>query len=170
MTASLAKKVAVRIEHTGDPAKDRAQLLARQNTQSHEQTRIIVAALMNRVFAALAVDVAIGVAAYVALLSTTITTVLAKGNIDIHFTASGANSTATANARFLVLVDGVAVKGTYGFTNAGDAFSAALVVRVAVTAGPHTIAVQWKSDAGAARINAKSVQEEHAHLLVAEAP
>jgi hypothetical protein len=168
MAATLPKKVPFRREHTGDPAMDRMQRLAQATASAHELTKTIVAALMNRVYAALAVDVTIGIAAYAALFSATITTLLPTGNLDIIFTASGANSTATANMRFLVLVDNVSVGGTYGFTNAGQTFCSTIAVRVPVKAGKHVVTVQWKSDAGAARINAKTVAEEHAHLLLQE--
>ncbi len=158
-------------EQTGNVALDRIQSNVRDLVAFVRNLRAIdrFAVLENRVYVALAANVAIGVTAYAALVSTTITTYLPNGHIDITFTASGANSASAANARFLVLVDGAPVKGTYAYTAAGQTFCGAIVLRVPVRAGKHAVAVQWKSDAGAALIRAASVVEEHAHLLVQEA-
>lgn len=169
MTASLPNKVAYRREHTGDVARDRAQALAQNVKTAHEQTKNIVAALINQAYVALDTDVTLNIAAYATLLTTTITTVLPSGHIVITVTATGLKNTAGGTLAIRVKVDGTVAKAAYVTAGAGSAFSVSMVVRVAATAGPHTVIVEAKTSSNGATINAATVAEEHAHMLVQEA-
>lgn len=169
MTAALPRKVAFRAEYTGSAAGDRAQRQAQSAVAAHEQTKSIVAAMMNRSYVTLAANTTTSLTTYVTLLTTTLTTTLASGSLDVRFSVSGAHTTLAANGYFLVLVDGVAQKGLLAYSAAGQGFNGSMVQRIAVTRAPHTVTLQWKVDAGTARINASTVATEHAHLLVQEA-
>jgi hypothetical protein len=120
-------------------------------------------------YAALATNATIGIAAYATLLTADITTVLARSYLAISFSASSVHITNIATTSFQILVDGVVTKGCYvTYGTAGYAESVAMVIRVPVTRGPHRVLLQWKTDNTSARINASTVVEEHAHLLVQE--
>lgn len=166
---TLPGKVALRREQTGDVSRDRAQALAQRVATAHEQTKDIVAALMNQAYEALAADKNINIAAYATLLTASITTVLASGHLVVTLTASGVEVASAGTIFFQVLVDGVIAKGVWSTVAAGAAFSVSLVVRVAVSRGPHAVVVQWKTSVNNARINASTSVEEHAHLLLQEA-
>lgn len=170
MTSSLSKKVAVRLEYTGQAAQDRAQRMAQQVGQAHEATKSVVEALANHTFTRLSTDNTLATSAtYATLLTTTITTKLSSGNILITATASGQKITAVGTAYFRLLVDNVAAKGVYTTSQAvPNAWSISIVHRVAATRGAHTVALQWRTDSNSLRINASSVTEEHASLLVQE--
>jgi hypothetical protein len=122
------------------------------------------------VYAALATDATTTSATYVTLLTTQITTLLERGYLLITMTASGAQITSNAVNRMRVVVNGVALKGTYSVTTANQTWCLALVVRVAVTRGTHTVLLQWNTDAGTMRISGLTLPEEHAHLVVEEMP
>lgn len=173
MTAQLPNRVALRREQTGDVSKDRAQALAMRVATAHEQTKDVVSALANRTLVSLSTDNTLAGSAgvYTDLLTTTLTSVLHDGHLDILFTASGTHpTTANATTYFRVLVDGVFASGCY-FTNgiANAAWAQSILTRVAVSKGPHTVLVQWSTDNNSARINAATSVNEHASLLVQEA-
>lgn len=172
MTAVLPKKVAVRQEFTGVVAQDRAQRMAQQVGQAHELTKAVVAALANSTFERLTTDVTIATSAsYATLLTATIDTTLPSSELAIFFTASGQKITNNGSALFRVLVDGVAARGV--ITTCGavtSSWAIALVDQVAVTKGPHTVLLQWRTDTSSLRILAATTAEHHACLRVHEAP
>src|SRR5882724_11218167 len=147
-TAQLPKKIATRREHTGDPALDRVQRQAQDVTAAHEQTKAIVAALANSVSVALTTDKMLAGSAgvYTTLLTASITTTLASGNLDITFTASGVHQTNQGTTYFKLFVDNVFVRGCYSTVGIGFAFSEAIVARAAIARGAHTIRVDWSTD------------------------
>lgn len=169
VTATLARKVAFRAEHTGNAGQDRAQRLAQQTATAHEQTKNVVAALMNHAYATLVTDTTIATAAYATLLTATITTVLPTGHLVLSFSASGGKTTGAGTAFFELFVDGVLVKGCYVQVPLNVAFATSMVARAAVSKGTHTVLLKWRTDVSSLRINAASIGEEHAHLLVQEA-
>ena len=154
-----------RNEHTGDVVLDRIQGNVR-DVIAYLRSLVWLA---NRAYAALATDTGtIAAGAYATLLIANITTTLVKSFLLVSFTASGVQVTTLGTAFFQVLVDGAVVKGTYTTVAAGSAFAASMVVRVPVSKGAHSVALQWKTSVANARINASTVVEEHAHLYVEE--
>lgn len=172
MTAVLAKKVAVRQELTGVASQDRAQRMAQQVGQAHELTKAVVTALANSTFERLTTDVTIATSAsYATLLTATIDTTLTSGNLDISFSASGQKITNNGSALFRILVDGVAARGMATTCAAvTSSWAMSLVDQVAVTKGPHTVLLQWRTDTSSLRILAASTAEHHACLRVQEMP
>ncbi len=167
---ALPRKVAMRVELTGNAPGDRAQRMAQVVGQAHEQTKGVVAALANVAYVELATDVSLGAsAAFSPLISIKITSTLDAGALVVTFTASSAQLTNSGNTYFRIVVDGVVRKGTRGQIAAGFGLNSAIVQRIPVTRGPHTVVVQWSADNNTARINAKSLTYEHANLLVQEA-
>ncbi len=160
----MATEPSHRNEQTGQPGLDRIQA----NVRSLIEFVKSLAWLSQRAYVALATNVSINAAAYAALISTTITTARARGYIVCHLTASGVEVTNAGTVYFQILVDTVVAKGVWSTVGAGAAFSTALVVRVPVVAGLHTVAVQWKSSVNGARINAATAVEEHANLSIHE--
>lgn len=130
--------------------------------------RAIYAGIGNRAASTKGTDTTIGVAAYATLLTATITSLQATSILDIDFTASGIHITNQGTTYFQVVVDGTPVKGCYTTVGIGFAFTAAISCEAAVSAGEHTVLVQWKTDAASSRILAATVNEEHAHVLVRE--
>ena len=163
-----AAKVAFRREH-GSFQSQQAQVLAQNGVRKTNEHVDVLRVLNNRAYAALVADTTIGIAAYATLLSARITTLLANGFLIITFSASSVHITNLATTRFQILVDGVVTKGCYvTYPVAGYAASVSMIIRVPVRRGGHVVDVQWKTDNTSARINATSVVEEHAHLLVQE--
>lgn len=159
-----------RNEQTGNPTLDRIQGNVRDLIASVRTLAQDIRVLKNRTYVALGVDVTVAAGAYAKLIETTITTSLASGFLDVIVSTSGQELAAVGTKWFLVLVDGKAVKGAHTTSPAaGYAFSLAMFVRIPITAGKHTVTLQWKTDAGSGRINAKSIPEEHATMLVREA-
>ncbi len=108
--------------------------------------------------------------AYTTLLTANITTVLATGYLVITCSASGIQITNPGTVFLEVLVDGVVAKGCFtSIPTAGFSFNLSMMVRVAVTRGPHVVLLKWKPNVSSAHINAATVVEEHAHMLVQEA-
>lgn len=171
MALTLPKRVAMRTEHTGTAPGDRAQRMAQVVGQAHEQTKSVVAALANLAYAELSTDQSLAGSAGVfsPLLSVNIVTTLASGSLLVTFTASSAQITNAGNTYFRLVVDGVVRRGTRGQVAAGFGLNSAIVQRIPVTRGTHTVAVQWSADNNTARINAKSLSYEHANLVVQEA-
>lgn len=154
-----------RNEQTGNPQLDRIQGVMR-DVIAYARSLVW---LTRRAYTALATDITLATSAsYATLLSTTLATDLRDSFIVAHFTASGVHLTAQGTTLFRVVVDGAAQKGAWTTVGAGFAFTAAVLVRVAVSKGMHTIKVEWRTDANSARINASTVTEEHASLHVHE--
>ena len=165
-----AAKVAIQRTHTGSYVADTAQRqaqVATVKTNAHVDT---IAVLNNRVYVALATDTGnVAAAAYVTLLTASITTLLERGFLIITFSASGAQAGGAGTNFFQIVVDGTVVKGLYETVANTFSFNVAMVVRVAVVRGPHTIKLQWKTNVGTHNVNAKTTNEEHAHMLIQEA-
>lgn len=151
--------------------EQQAQLLAQQGASKTNQHVDTLRVLNNRKYIPLATDTGnVAAAAYADLLVADITTFLDNGFIIISFSASGIQVTNPGTAFFQLLVDGVVAKGMYTTVpTAGFSFNAAMLIRVAVKKGSHRVKVQWKTNVNSIHINAKTVVEEHAHLLVQEA-
>lgn len=124
-------------------------------------------------FAEQTTDVAAG-AAFADLLTIAITTGANKLNIafsagiGLSFTILGISSTVS----FRILLDGVPLRGTATSASlTGLQGSAALRLQAPVTAGPHTITLQWRVVGVAAAADIRPVTApdfEHASLLVEE--
>lgn len=170
VSAVIPRRVAYRLEPTGTAAGDRTQRLAQQVGQAHEATRSVVEAISNTVASSLATDTTIAAAAYATVLSSSITTTLQTGSIDISVSAGGTKTTAAGNVLFQVLVDGT-VYGL-GRTSAGLglAFSLHASRRISVSRGPHTVVLQWQTGANSAQVNASSVATEHIRMIITEVP
>jgi len=163
-------KLAVRRVHTGDFKVDQQQRLAQAAAVVTNSHRDMLLALVNRSYVELTTDFTqAGTATYATLLTANITTVLATGYIITTFSVSGVQLTNASAEVFQVTVDGVATKGCYQSTILNGAFSAAMVIRTAVTRGPHVVRLQSKVNNNTMRISAATVNEEHAHMLVQEA-
>ncbi len=118
-------------------------------------------------YVALAADVTINIAAYATLLTANITT--ATGTLlNIRWSAAATNA-AAASAFYQVLVDGVVTKGCRADIAAAGGTNSGMIIQVAVAPGAHTVLLQWKTNVNATKINAATVVEQHAHLLVQEA-
>lgn len=169
---STATKLAQRSVHTGTFAGQQQQRLAQDAARQVNSHADMLNALVNRSYTALAVDASLAGSAlvYTALFSASITTVMATGYLLMTFTASGTHTFLGATVDFKLLVDNVLTKGAYvTVRGAGDAFSVAIVSRVAVTRGAHTVRVDWSTDNSTARLRPATVDREHAALLVQEA-
>ncbi len=130
--------------------------------------RSLATKLTNRTTVTKATDTTITATAYASLMTANITTTVANSYLDISLSASGVHITNAATTYFQLVVDSVPVKGAYSTVAANFAFCVSLSARVAVSAGAHTVLIEWKTDTDSARINASSVVEEHAHLFVQE--
>ncbi len=161
-----------RREQTGNALLDRIQDNVRDLIEYIRGLRATerLATLESRAYAALAADTTILAAAYATLLTARITTVLASGYLVITFSACALKTTAAGYVSFQIVLDGAVVKGAYVTTPAaGTGFNVSMVVRAPVKKGAHVVLLQWKTSTSAAQINAATVVEEHAHLLVQEA-
>lgn len=167
-----ATKIAQRRELGTFPVQQ-AQILAQKTAAKTNDHVDALRVLNNRVFVPLLVDTTLGGTAgvYTTLLTATINTILTSGFLYITLTVSGTHPTvANATIDFRILVDGVLVQGSYDTAGvAGAAFASAILTRVAVKKGAHTVLAQWSTDNNSARINAKTSTQEHANMLVQEA-
>ncbi len=163
-----ATRVSVGTQHTGTFSGGQMQAQARVATQKVNGHADILAALTNYAYVPLKTDATTASATSSTLLTANITTVLESGFLLVTFTASGGHPTNLGTAYFVVVVDGVVTKGCYTTVPAASAWSAAIMIRVAVTRGAHTVLVKWATDSATLRISAATVATEHAHLLVQE--
>lgn len=128
---------------------------------------------VKSVFVEQAADVTAGVA-FADLLTIAITTGASKLNIafsagiGLSFTVLGVLSTVS----FRILLDAVPLRGTSASASlTGLQGTAALQLQTPVTAGPHTVTLQWKVVGVAAAADIRPVAApdfEHASLLVEE--
>ncbi len=163
-------KLAYRLEQ-GTFRDNQAQRLGQQAAAQSNSLVDQVRALNNHVYVPLRTDQTLAVsAAYATLLEGNINTILARGNLLITFTASAVHITNVATIYFQIVVDGVVQKGSYAtYQVVPTALNVSMMILVPVVRGQHTVKLQWKTDNNSARINAKTIVEEHAHLLVQEA-
>lgn len=156
-----------RNEHTGDSTLDRIQSNVR-DVIAYLRSLVWVP---NRAYAALTADFTqAATAVYATLLTVTLTTTLVDSFLLVSFSASGQQITNASIDVFMITVDGVATKGCYQSTVLAGVFSVALIVRVPVHRGKHTIELQTKVNTSSLTIHASTVAEEHAHLYVEEVP
>lgn len=125
--------------------------------------------LLQTIFAEISADTTTTSATFVDLISQSITTT--GGNLIIQFTTSASNTNIGKLITFRITVDAVAKRGTQinpGAPNAAE--SAAINIKViGLSAGVHTIAIQWKRDANTARIAPVTAPDsEHASLIISE--
>jgi hypothetical protein len=166
----VSTKISVGRVHTDSYVADTAQAQARTASVKVNAHVDAIAVLNNRSYTALATDTGnVAAAAYAKLIDARITTLLSRGYLIITLSASGTQITNAATVFFQILVDGAVVKGLYTTVPVTFSFNAAMLVRVPVVKGTHVVTVQWKTNANSVRISAKTVNEEHAHLLVQEA-
>lgn len=168
---STAPKLAQRLANPGSFAVEQQQRLAQDTARKVNSYADMLNAMVNRAYVALTTDVTLATAAsYATLLTANITTVLATGFLIVTFSTSAVKITTIGNMNFRVVVDGVAIKGAYSTAQViNTAMCAAMVVRVPVTRGAHVVQLQWITNSNSARINAASIFEEHANMLVQEA-
>jgi hypothetical protein len=104
---------------------------------------------------------------FTTLLSTTMIT--GDGYIVCNFTASGDNSAANREVLFRLVVDSTTIRGC-GFTviTGGAMSSTSLQRKLPVSAGSHTITIQWRVSGGTGRINVVSNENHHASVIVQE--
>jgi hypothetical protein len=165
----MVDKLAYRLEQ-GSFQTNQSQRLGQQAAAKTNNIVDQIRVLNNRKFVKLAVDRTIGVAAYATLLSTDIITILDRGFLIITFTASTVHITNIATTYFQVVVDKVVVESCYTtFMAVPAALCASIVIMVPVLKGQHNVLVQWRTDNTSARINALTIPEEHANMLVQEA-
>jgi hypothetical protein len=125
------------------------------------------AALQQTSFAEITSDTTTTSLTYVDLLSVTITTI--AGNISIYASASGDNTNNARLSKYRIMIDGVADRGFVANVSPSLPDSGAIVLRRAVTAGSHTIKLQWATSANTARIRPiTNPDTDHASLLVEE--
>lgn len=118
-------------------------------------------------FAEVTADTTTTSTTFVGLLSINITT--DDGYLIIHSASSSSCSSANRQIFFQVLVDSVAKRGyAVRLSGANNAEGSAVVIRVPVTAGAHTVALQWRVSASTGQVRPVSFIEESASLLVEE--
>lgn len=102
------------------------------------------------------------------LLSVTITT--GANPVIIHFSVSCQHSSSNQRNDFRLLVDGVARRGVSVFSPSNlNGNSGALVYKTtALSAGSHTVTIQWRVAAGTGQIPVTSTVVDHACLFVEE--
>lgn len=122
--------------------------------------------LVQSWYLALSSDVSTTSTSFVTLM--TLPVVTTGGALAIAFSVAGTNSNNNRNLDFRLIVDGATVSATKFRRDSGAGSPASLSVFTPVSAGNHTIAVQWLVSASTGRIRASSVTEEHAALLVEE--
>jgi hypothetical protein len=111
------------------------------------------------------------VSGYVTLLTTPIIT--QEGFLRVVWTASVSNDVATCLCYFRIMLDGVMQKGMSVRVNAvGTAHAVVVSSYTAITAGTHTVTVDWcTTSGGAVRITAATYPASNVHhgsLLVQE--
>ena len=155
-----------RSEQTGNPMLDRMQSNVRDLIAYVRNTQLAVPSYVQQT-----TDLTVAAGAYAKLFDVQIRKLQVGSRLAIRFGASFVQLTAAGGVSFQVKLDGVVVKGTYVTTpTATAAYNAGIVLVVAALPGLHTVTVEWKDSAGSVRVNAKSIVEEHATLLVEEIP
>lgn len=114
----------------------------------------------------------VGAGAYVNLFSTTVDTRLATSKLVIQFSSSYVKGIAAGVVFFIILVDGVATgDGTYNTVDAiGGAGNCVLQVSAAVTAGNHTVTVQWAGAPNNVLCRPATFANEFASMFLQEIP
>ena len=117
----------------------------------------------------LAVNTTTTSASFVDLMSTVLTTT-GSSFLLVTFTASFTNSNTLTYQRveFQLLIDGVVQHGCAGIAISANAACVAMVDRYAVSAGSHTVLIQWRTSGNTARIRPVASAVEDAHIVVCE--
>lgn len=124
--------------------------------------------LVQTAFAEITTDTTTTSTSFVDLLTITLTT--ATNNLLIYVSHSFGNTSAFGAQVFVrLLLDGAAIRGAGDQASSTFASSGAIITKEAVTAGSHTIKVQWRvgSNTGQCRPVA-APDSEHCSLLVIE--
>ncbi len=154
-----------RNEQTGQPGLDRIQA----NVRSLVAYVRSLLWLTRRAYVELATDKLLATSAsFATLLTTTITTDQRDGYIVVNFTASGIKLTGAGTAYFQIVVDGVTKKGAAVGVALNFKFGIALTQRIAVSAGLHTVRIDWRTDVSSLSIAAVTRVEDHAAMTVHE--
>lgn len=127
----------------------------------------IASRLYQTQFVEQTIDTSTGSATFGPLLSQAITTT--AGSYLLITTTVSLSNTANANNDIQITIDGAAVRGATIRSNVGTGGSAAITYRKSgLSAGAHTIAVQWRTSSGSARIRPATQVMEHASLSIIE--
>ena len=156
-----------RSEYTGNALLDRIQ----SNVRDLITFVRTLTWMRQRTYVALGTDTTIALTSpltYVTLISATLTTVVKESYLLAIVSISGQKTTGAGTVYVRVLVDGAVAKGTYVTATASSFFAAPMIIRAAVSAGQHTIELQWATDVSSVRVNASSVVNEHAAMQVTE--
>ena len=154
-----------RSEQTGNPGLDRIQ----NNVRALSAYVRSLVWLTRRAYVELATDQLLATSAtFATLLTTTITTDRASSFLVVNFAASGIKLTGAGTAYFKIIVDGTAYKAVAVGVALNFRFCAALLQRIAVSAGLHTVRIDWRTDVSSVGIGAATVTEENAALSVHE--
>lgn len=129
----------------------------------------IAPTLLQTTFTELTLDTTTGLGTFGDLL-TQVITIQAGSILLIHFTASAGNTSTATTIDFQITIDAVAARGTGMRTVAINVpMGNAIVYRkTGLSAGLHTIKVQWRTGGGSARIRPATTVNEHASLMIQE--
>jgi hypothetical protein len=101
----------------------------------------------------------------VTLKTTTLTT--GAGYLNIYATFSTSNATAGSTNNFILNIDGSASNGSSVLaTDVADC--GVIYKKIAVSAGSHTVILQWSVSAGTGMVRPVNTIAEHASLLIVE--
>lgn len=125
--------------------------------------------LLQTTFTELTLDTPTGSGTFVDLLTQAIT-IQAGSVLLIHFTASASNTSNATTIDFQITIDAAAVRGTGMRTVAANIPSGNAIVyrKTGLSAGAHTVKVQWRTGGGQARIRPATTVNEHASLVIQE--
>jgi hypothetical protein len=106
---------------------------------------------------------------FVTLLTANITNTV-NSNLLIQATVSSANDTINTTNYFRITVDGTPIRGfSERYSTAGTTKSASLVSKQSITAGAHTVLLQWRVSGGTASVApVTSPDAQHASILLSE--
>lgn len=114
----------------------------------------------------LAVDSQEATGTFTPLLSLVLTT---KAGFLLIFSSWAASATLAGLGSFRLVLDGVALRGSAQTLSALATEAGALVQRVPVAAGQHTVALDWRTQVGTVlRCRPVTIPDESASLLVLE--
>lgn len=125
----------------------------------------------KNVYTEVAVDTSTPSVVFVDLLTAPVITT-GGGPLLVTFTASASATLAGAQVSFRILVDGAASRGSGLVASAaGIPSSTALLAKIPLAAGPHTVKIQWRVSLGTVQIRPVTAPDnEHGSLYVQELP
>jgi len=123
------------------------------------------------VFSEISTDTTTSSTTFVDLLTATLTTV-AGTKLIVIATFAVSNSNSNAQQHFRMTVDGIVKRGCgVRFVNNPSAAGSLALVVTGLSAGSHTIKLQWRADASGGTVQVRPVtapDDEHASLVVQE--